>query len=75
MISTIIYSAAAFAIGIFSGLVIELMVDNSYFTELEAQNKKLKFELEAAKKEPEVIEIIDNRTPDTDFSFPNKEGF
>lgn len=73
----IIYIIGALAIGLLIGMILELALDAQTIRELQDDNRrlrKLNIHLEKQSKS-EVIEIIDKRTPETNFSFPNKEGF
>ena len=64
------------AVGLLIGMIIELILDNQTIMELKEQNRKLRLENIQLRQEAkhEVIEIVDRRTPDTDFTFPNTEG-
>ena len=78
----IIFSVGALAIGLIMGMVIELMIDAETIRDLQDHNRKLRLENEQLKREPEVIEILDNRSDYemphyediVDFTFPNTEG-
>ena len=72
----IIYIIGATAVGVLFGMIVELILDNQTIMELKAENRKLRLENVQLRREAkhEVIEIIDRRTPETDFSFPNTEG-
>lgn len=68
---TLIYMAAALAIGFMFGIIVELMFDTQTIRELQTKNRKLILENETLRKEAkhEVIEIIDNRTKDNEIKF------
>lgn len=72
----IIYIIGALAIGVLIGMIVELILDNQTIMELQEKNRKLRLENAQLRQKgtKEVIEIIDRRTPETDFSFPNTEG-
>lgn len=59
-------------------MIIELIIDTDTIRNLQEHNYKLKLENAQLHREArarhEVIEIVDRRTPDTDFTFPNTEG-
>jgi regulator of replication initiation timing len=57
-------------------MIVELILDNQTIMELQEKNRKLRLENAQLRQKgtKEVIEIIDRRTPETDFSFPNTEG-
>lgn len=66
----IIFSVGALAIGLIMGMVIELMIDAETIRDLQDHNRKLRLENEQLKREPEVIEILDNRS---DYEMPHYE--
>ena len=68
----IIFSVGALAIGLIMGMVIELMIDAETIRDLQDHNRKLRLENEQLKREPEVIEIFDNRS-DSDYVMPHYE--
>jgi len=68
----IIFSVGALAIGLIMGMVIELMIDAETIRDLQDHNRKLRLENEQLKREPEVIEIFDNRS-DSDYEMPRYE--
>ena len=68
----IIFSVGALAIGLIMGMVIELMIDAETIRDLQDHNRKLRLENEQLKREPEVIEIFDNRS-DSDYAMPHYE--
>ena len=73
---TVIYIIGAIALGVLIGMIVELILDNQTIMELREKNRKLTMENIQLRREAkhEVIEIVDRRTPDTDFTFPNTEG-
>lgn len=68
----IIFSIGALTIGLIMGMVIELMIDAETIRDLQEHNRKLRLENEQFKREPEVIEILDNRS-DSDYVMPHYE--
>ena len=72
----IIYLIGAAALGLFSGMLIELMVDARTIADLQEANRKLKLEKQQLKgsQHVEVIEITDNRgndrQPETNYFKP-----
>ena len=76
----IIFGIGAFALGLVVGMVVELFTENEIYIQLKSENRRLKAELQEAKKEPEIIEIYDKwsingERPDEEITFPNKTGF
>ena len=76
----IIFGIGAFALGLVVGMVVELFTENEIYVQLKSENRRLKAELQEAKKEPEIIEIYDKwsingERPDEEITFPNKTGF
>lgn len=73
---TLIYMAAALAIGFMFGIIVELMFDATTIRELQDKNRKLTLENVQLRREQlrnetkhEVIEIVDNRTKDNEIKF------
>ena len=75
----IIFGIGAFALGLVVGMVVELFTENEIYIQLKSENRRLKAELQEAKKEPEIIEIYDKWNVNTkepeEISFPNTNGF
>ena len=64
----IIYLIGALAVGLIMGMVVEMMIDAGTIRDLQAHNRKLRLENAQLRKEPEIIEIVDNRqTKDVEF--------
>lgn len=57
----IIYLIGALAVGTVMGMVIEMMIDAGTIRDLQAENRKLRLMNSQLAKEPEIIEIVDNR--------------
>ena len=57
----IIYLIGALAVGMVMGMVIEMMIDAGTIRDLQAENRKLRLMNSQLAKEPEIIEIVDNR--------------
>ena len=68
----IIYLIGALAVGLIIGMVVEMMIDAGTIRDLQAHNRKLRLENAQLRKEPEVIEIFDNRS-DSDYELPHYE--
>ena len=51
----------AAAVGLLAGMIVELSIDIQTIADLKASIHKLKLENEQLKRQPEVIEIVDNR--------------
>lgn len=62
----IIFMVFTGVVGALIGMIVELIVDNKTITDLQARNRKLKYENEQLRRaaKHEVIEIVDNRTTD-----------
>lgn len=62
---------AALSIGAIIGLVIEYFIDLGIVRDLQNENRRLRLENAQLKKEVKIerIEIVDNRTKSSDFTF------
>ena len=67
----ILYCLAALSVGAIFGLVIEYFIDFKIVRDIQEENRKLRLENSQLKREVkhEVIEIVDNRTKSSDFTF------
>ena len=67
----ILYCLAALSVGAIIGLVIEYFIDFKIVREIQEENRRLRLENSQLKREVkhEVIEIVDNRTKSSDFTF------
>ena len=57
----IIYLIGAAAVGLLAGMIVELSIGTQTIADLKASIHKLKLANEQLKRQPEVIEIVDNR--------------
>ena len=67
----ILYCLAALSVGAIIGLVIEYFIDLGIVRDLQNENRRLRLENAQLKKEVKIerIEIVDNRTKSSDFTF------
>lgn len=70
-----LYIVGALVFGFLIGLIVEMICDNEIVFQLRKENGRLRDELAKAKKEPEVIEIVDKRQAPDEITFPNTTGF
>ena len=71
----VLYIVGALVFGFLIGLIVEMICDNDLVYQLRKENDRLRSALEKAKKEPEVIEIVDKRQAPDEITFPNTNGF
>lgn len=69
--STLIYTVAAFSIGVFVGMILELITDNSVIKRLEEENNHLRIKLADAQNNPKIdrIEILDRTSIEAEDLF------
>lgn len=69
--STLIYTVAAFSIGVFVGMILELITDNSLIKRLEEENDHLRIKLADAQNNPKIdrIEILDRTSIEAEDLF------
>lgn len=69
--STLIYTVAAFSIGVFVGMILELITDNSVIKRLEEENDHLRIKLADAQNNPKIdrIEILDRTSIEAEDLF------
>ena len=67
----ILYCLAALSVGAIIGLVIEYFIDLGIVRDLQSDNRRLRLENAQLQKEVKIerIEIVDNRTKSSDFTF------
>ena len=70
-----LYIVGALVFGFLIGLIVEMICDNEIVYQLRKENGRLRDELAKAKKEPEVIEIVDKRHSPENITFPKTSGF
>lgn len=63
----IIYLIGAAAVGLLAGMIVELSIDTQTIADLKASIHKLRLENEQLKRQPEVIEIVDNRVENEEY--------
>lgn len=69
--STLIYIVAAFSIGVFVGMILELITDNTLIKRLEEENDHLRIKLADAQNNQKIdrIEILDRTSIEAEDLF------